>query len=895
MSYKHIRKFLYVFLPCVMFLLTCTPLSVNAATSHKNAYLNCYFDEATCSYKYKVTVSGQELEYSRVASLFPEGYLNRKKKSTKWYLYNLSVLNSEDNKRELVSRVKVEDTGYVSVSASKDGKKVKDFTSVKNVGDKDCLPLTFPALNGDPYTEADRVRCEEVADTLGGDFNEALTFINDDNIYTDIDYFHKMVLALIATDNGGVLTNGFGTSYKIEWGTSTSGNGYLKTVTITDVTNSNTKTIGNTYVYAMKKGYKGCSLGEVMENGQKNNIAFEGDEYKDVVDTTWITWEHLYLNAEILYCEGVTASNIEDVHEESSIVTAIKSLLNATLTSVFKDLTMNDALDRVFNMGLYGSDLYVYGIYKNNVNDTVFTIYLAFFAIVVSLISVSVIRLINEHQHTAVYNSMSRANILKDAKTLITVLLIIGFSWQIYKVLFMLNYYFVEIWKGFLAENYNIAGLYHNVFALNWVLDIALIIIAIYIEIMYILRSIFVPILIACSPLFIYLYTLGGNFQRITVAWFKELLGTIFLQSIHAFTLTFVMIIVQSSSGIVQVVVWACIIPITKMFRDMCGLGGKELFQAAKGLSSSAGSAIGSGIGAAGSAIGAGAGAIGGVAGGTLGTAVDSLTASAGLNTNFSDKISNIGVSTGQALGKTVGAVGKAETGLGMLVASGGEDGIGLINSGINDVSGAVSQVGNTMGKAAGGLYKPKANRDALRTRNENLVNQTRASINGSYSGPNGLTGTFGANGSLTASYTPPAFLDGCCELSSDLNSNGVTGKVMADFNMGMTQEQLASFDKGRRYQDIPNDKEHALEKRAAAMKAISTFSNLSKHPESLKGAQADKAIATYNAVCKDFNAGNLSVVDRPIKVTRTGAGNNTSEVERRGVFIHAERNVTKN
>lgn len=900
MSYKHIRKFLYVFLPCVMFLLASTPLSVNAATSHKNAYLNCYFDEATCSYEYKVVVSGQELEYSRVASLFSEGYLNRGKKSTKWYLYGLSALNSEDNKRELVSRVTVQPSGYVSVSASKDGKKVKDFTSVKNVGEKDCLPLTFPALNGDPYTEADRVRCEEVAKVLGGDFDKALLFINDGNVYTDIDYFHKMVLALIATNNGGVLTNGFGTSYKIEWGTSTSNNGYLKTVTITDVTNSDAKTIGNTYVYAMKKGYKDCSLGEVMENGQKNNIALEGDEYKDVVDTTWITWEHLYLNAEILYCEGITASNVEDVHEESGIMTAIQKVVDEFTANIFKDIAMDDALDKVFNQDIYGSDLYVYGIYKNNVNDTVFTIYLAFFAIVVSLVSVSVIRLINEHQHTAVYNSMSRANILKDAKMLVMVLLIIGFSWQIYKVLFMLNYYFVEIWKGFLEDNYNLAGLYHNTIVGNWILNLALIVIAVYIEIMYILRSIFVPILVACSPLFIFLYTLGGNFQRITIAWFKELLGAIFLQSIHAFTLTFVMIVVQSSSGLVQVVVWACIIPITKMFRDMCGLGGKELFQAAKGLSSSAGSAIGNGVGAAGSIAGAGLGIMGGTVGGVAGGIADTAFGAIGANTSFSQSLSEIGTSTGQALGKSAGAVGKAQTGLGMMIASGGEDGVGLVNSGINDISGVASQVGGTMGRAAGGLYKPTARKPSkpsapkidgfsLREQNQNLLQQVQSSLREYDPGSNGLNGTFNADGSLTPSYTPPTMFAGDQKLSADWNGNVGTARV--DFNTGMTKSQLANFDKGNSYENSTSKEE----KYAKIMKAVASYNNLEKNQNSLNGPQAEKVTSTYQTICKDLGVQRLSLESAPIKVKSMGADGKISNVERKGVVIRGERDITKN
>jgi len=853
MIYKRVRKYIHTFLTLVMILVLLNPFTVNAATSHKNAYLNCYFDEATCSYQYKIMVSGQELEYSRVASLFPEAYL--KKGKGKWYIHGLSALNSADNKRELVSRVTVEDSGYVSVSASKDGKRVKDFASVKEVSEKDCLPLTFPALGADAYTEADRVRAQEIADLLGGDFNNALLFINDGNVYTDANYFHQMALALLATADEQTLINGFGTKYKIDWSKDLSNNNYTRLVTITDVSNPNVTSASETFVCAMKKGYKGCDLGEPMENGQKNNIALDGDEYDDVVDTTWISWEHLYLNAEILYCEGVSASNISDVHEDSSVENSVFAVLDSLAQNAFSGITMGDALDRVFNSGTYGTDLYVYGIYKNKVNDTVFTIYLAFFGIVVSLISISVIRLINEHQTTATYNSMSRANILSDIRNMISVLLAIAFSWQIFKLLFMINYYFVAIWAGFLADNYNVAGLFHNTYVANGIMNIAFIIIAIYIEIMYILRSIFIPVLMACSPLFIFLYTLGGNYQRITMAWFKELLGAIFMQSIHAFVLTFVMMIVQSSAGLTQIVVWACIIPLTKMFRDMCGLGGKELFQAAKGLSGTAGATMGTAAGAVGNVAGGVMGAAGGVAGGTLGGAIDAVTAKAGVSTSFSDKLSNIGQGVGRGAGSFLGGAAQAGIGAGMIVSSGGEDGCYMLTNGIHGIGQGIASGIAPLGDVGRNLVRPTVDTPKLSQRNQEIVNRTSAQC-GQFDRFNGKLSGSGKDMRLDTSYTPPEFFKDYCNVNTQVD-NGV-GKLSFSLNSGMSDSRINELCQGYNYSSIPKDDAHKEQKVAAMMKVVSAYNSASKQTSSINTKQMSNLSAQYASVCEDLGISNL-------------------------------------
>lgn len=783
------RKNFIVFLALVIFLLPIIPsVTSYAATSHKNTYLGVYFDEQMCTYRYKMVTSSKELEYSRVTSLFPEKYLLRGNDSPKWYIHGLSVVNKEGNKRELVSRVTIEDSGYVSVSATKDGKAIKDFDKVKKMGETECLPLTFPSL-GDEWVEADEVRCQDVIDVLGKDFNDALLYINDGNPYTDQDYFHKMALALISTNEGGVITNGYGHKYKVSWGEEAMLHGYTKNVTISMLNKAGTVDDTVSYVYSIKKGYKDCEIGELMENNRRNNISFGADD-TEVVDTTWITWEHLYLEAEILYSEGISWRNANDLYVEPSVFDDFMKKFINLMAHGMGTLSVRSALELVYNAGIYGSDNYVFGIYKAGVNNVVFTVFLAFAAIMISLLSISIIRMINEHQSIATYSSMNRANLLAEGKNMLFCLFAISFSWQIFKLLFMLNFYFVEIWYAFIADNHTV--LYTigqgNITIL---VDIALWVVYMYIDIMYMLRSIFVPILMACSPVFIYLYTFGGNFQKITMAWLKELLGAIFMQSIHAFVITFVLMVSSDTRGLAQVIVWASIIPLTKMFRDMCGLGGKELFNAAKNLGNSAVQTAGAGADVAGSIAGAGLGVAGGVAGAIGGAKIDALRAGAGVSTNWSNKLSNFGSSFGQNTGRIGGNLAQASLGMGGVIASGGEFGGNELSAGVRGIGNNIGGIGSSLGKTVSSFGQKMSMKD-YGTMKVGQMEKARMSAKGS-----GLSGSSGIDGQHpTASYGGDSILQSAMpEMNIEPyfdGKGGITGgRAEAKWNTDSTATRL--------------------------------------------------------------------------------------------------------
>lgn len=888
--YKKSKRILYIFLALTIVL---CPLfhsqTVHAEKSGKNAYLAVYFDEATCSYKYRAVVSGKMLEYSHVASLLPEGKLKSNEKSSKWYVHGLQMAVKESDKRECVSNVKVQDSGYISIAAKQGDKAISDYDKIDSITEKDCLPLTFPAL-GCTYTERDLQRCNDVINTLCSDFNSALLYINDGNTYIDQDYFHQMVIALISTQSGGILTNGYGHKYKIEWSESNDEmHGYAKLCTITGVSDSY-KSGSQTFVYKIKKGYIGSdAYGETMENGQKNKVYIVDDDLrKSVCDTYWITWEHLYLEGEMLYAEGITYGTKNDLYEESSLLNTVQKGLNNFKSSFIGDLSIHSALELVYNDGVYGSNAYVFGIYKQSTNDIVFTIYLAFAAIMVSLLSVSIIKLINEHQTLATYNSMNRASILKDVKSMIMCLFSIAFSWQIFKLLFMINFYFVKIWAAFLYENYSFVY-YNGTVAANGLIEIAMVIVWIYIDVLYIMRSIFVPILMAASPIFIYLYTLGGNFQRITVAWFKELLGTVFMQSIHAFVLTFVLMIAQDTSGITQVVVWACVIPLTKMFRDMCGLGGKELFAAAKGLSAGAVTGAGALAEAGGAALGGTIGAGMGIAGGLAGTGMDMSAKAAGYSTNFSGKMANLGQNIGSAAGKMVGGFGKVGIGAGGLIASGGEDGAGVMASGISSIGNSAAQAG----RAVGGMTSNIGHKTASAPYSQQASNHARQlddSINKEFGHQARDVSLSNGEQGLNASYTGPDVLKGLADLQTTPIDNK-SASIRAQWDTGMSNAEIRDTYKannlGNKSYESLKSADHVFAKMA---NDIQMYNDMQKNSSAYSEREQNKIAANYAAAQNFAGVSNLRFGDSGSKVV--GSGKDATTVKTRTIVGGGEAEI---
>jgi hypothetical protein len=118
-----------------------------------------------------------------------------------------------------------------------------------------------------------------------------------------------------------------------------------------------------------------------------------------------------------------------------------------------------------------------------------------------------------------------------------------------------------------------------------------------YINFIYIMRSITVALLIASGPFFISTMAFGSGKSSLFSSWAKELLANIFVQSVHAFVLSFLVQLLSTGSFLETFAIAISIIPITEMFRGLifAGAGGStsQLANSATSFTSKVGTAVG--------------------------------------------------------------------------------------------------------------------------------------------------------------------------------------------------------------------------------------------------------------------------------------------------------------
>lgn len=90
----------------------------------------------------------------------------------------------------------------------------------------------------------------------------------------------------------------------------------------------------------------------------------------------------------------------------------------------------------------------------------------------------------------------------------------------------------------------------------------------------YFMRKVTLILLMALGPLMMVFY-LNQRFRGMTGAWSKELIGSIFVQSIHAFVFWVIAVLSASSDGLIEsVIVYAVFIPVSEGLRGLLGMGG---------------------------------------------------------------------------------------------------------------------------------------------------------------------------------------------------------------------------------------------------------------------------------------------------------------------------------
>ena len=386
------------------------------------------------------------------------------------------------------------------------------------------------------------------------------------------------------------------------------------------------------FVYAMPKGFT-----EIYDSSNTlfSPVLFTktGGEKYDYVDNQgdvpWISIHMLSMYANLVYKQhGQSVSTY--VEPDTNIFSKmISSIFNGILWVIRSVLGLSEIDTLVFNLGSRGSASYNFGLMSENWWNVVLQYQLIFQAIAWVILVCGFIKTLIDLNLSTI-NPQKRAHLYEVIKKFIVVG--IGLVILIPCVQFLLecNDTIVELFASQVETSSLNMPQVNNVLV-QFIVGMCWMTIMLYINFIYIMRSITVALLISSGPFFISTVAFDQHGRStLFISWFKELLANIFVQSIHAFVLSFLVQLLVSGTFLETFAIAISIIPITEMFRSLVfgGAGATTSQMAsvatstvnktgnamARGIASGTAKAIGAGDG--GNDGGSGGGGFGGPGGG---------------------------------------------------------------------------------------------------------------------------------------------------------------------------------------------------------------------------------------------------------------------------------------
>lgn len=474
----------------------------------------------------------------------------------------------------------------------------------KNANAANFMPLSWPSGPAMHSATTEEINyASNVSATLSNSLNELVSLVNGEKI-NDISRLMAVSVALRPTGNKASFGN-YTLYYKYDVSGGKSGDAdqavrnhakaKTKLTNISDIDNiiNSLPTYdndGNLYVYivptsstdpdatvssissmiyAMPKGYRTTNGGKYS----KNPMFIDGTKpYKELKDddAAWVNIHMLAQYANSMYkVKGVTSGNVADADEGNWIINFLVNLFQKAVHGVLSWLGLKSTNELVYNRGLRGSSLFNFGTMSENWWKTVLQYHLIFQALAWFIIVCGFLK-------TCISLNLSRMNpqARETAYDSIKRFLIVGFGLVLIiplsQFMMSMNNSIVQLFAS-QVDNVN-SDIAPNVKGIAGIIFVfAYAIIRIYINFVYVMRSITIALLLVSAPFFIAFgaWSKGGVGNSLTMNWFKELTANIFMQSVHAFTLAFLIKLMGNGSGLESFVISYSIIPITEMFRNL--------------------------------------------------------------------------------------------------------------------------------------------------------------------------------------------------------------------------------------------------------------------------------------------------------------------------------------
>ncbi|QJX65017.1 hypothetical protein HLK66_25340 (plasmid) [Niallia circulans] len=200
-----------------------------------------------------------------------------------------------------------------------------------------------------------------------------------------------------------------------------------------------------------------------------------------------------------------------------------------------------------------------------------------FTALAVTALLISIIMAAMKISSTSI-NPSNRTYVIEYFKELLLVSVLFANLYSIYAILFLTNQAIV----GLFGSDVDLLNLKNAIEMSKYpggvlgVLAITIVKVGlcIWAYFYYSMRKFTLMLLLITGPLMLVFFLIPQT-KSITVAWFKELVGTIFVQSIHAAVYFIMAVMVGAANPIEAVILMIIFIPVTESLRALIGLGGK--------------------------------------------------------------------------------------------------------------------------------------------------------------------------------------------------------------------------------------------------------------------------------------------------------------------------------
>lgn len=455
---------------------------------------------------------------------------------------------------------------------------VKDYKESSTDGSKE-MPFTFPAkeVGGlfstkekNNATKKDVERAYFIKETLIPGLNDALRVLNGGKPFRSVEELMNMGSRLSKGGRIGdyQVTYGKRASYsqdkpKLDKRTGISSSDY---VVIRNVKNPKEE---YEFVYRVPKGYS--------QKGSWDNDLYSKDLRGDA---DYITWHMLMYQAHYAYvAKGWTTKDVNEINRAGALEEAIVDLFENTFNTIRDLLGLYNLDELVFNDGIRGSALWQYGAIPKSWEDNVVTYHWVFQGLAWSLIAFAIVKQLIQ-KNLSTINPAMRVSLMESIQNLIVAGFLLASIFPLANLLLYLNAKLVDVFAALAPDFRDLSGMHNYSNLLGGLLiQFFYFFISLYLNALYVIRSISISLLIVAGPLFVLSLALGPKWSPLFGTWMRELVGNIFVQSFHAFMFSFFTMLTFSTRGIESLIVYFSVIPLTEFFRRLVlgdsGIAGK--------------------------------------------------------------------------------------------------------------------------------------------------------------------------------------------------------------------------------------------------------------------------------------------------------------------------------